>query len=1321
MSSNPIRILLKSHPHRSIALCAPNHVLTFRHNPSASHHAAAPSFAANLPYNNNNSGSNSSVNVSSSGTNGNHHGTGAAACMVDFSERSEVDLSEYHPMGSALPCRGTLGLISLNGDVFLCVVTGASLVATVRPGETVYRIHAVEFHCLNSAEYDNMSLDDIYNQDFDYSSKHGDAVFEHPCAALRKMLSEGTFYYSTDFDLTNRLQNRSVDHTSTSTHFSIDTFNESFLWNMALIKPLLQFRSRLPTSTRLALDSTRILTSAIRGYVETTTVNRGIAAINAQQRFAGKTHITIISRLSCRRAGTRFNSRGMDDDGHVANFVETETVIWDSRAENNVRGVGFSYTQVRGSVPLFWEQQAGLLPGQQKVTITRSPEATQPSFDRHIEGISVRYGAIHIVNLLSALKPAEAELTRMFDIMIQHSPYLGQNDKNGTGELIKATKFDFHEETRAGYEAAAQIRRYIEDSADSFAYFLTEDVDHDNDEGTAPHSTVILQQEGVFRTNCLDCLDRTNLIQQIISQMAIERFLRHRNEKAITELWSRHSVLWADNGDALSRIYAGTGALKSSFTRSGKSSLGGVLADFRKSATRMYINNFADKGRQNTIDMLLGRLVGQDPVVLYDPINDYVNSELSKRSDQFMTTKVISIHVGTMNLNGRTDGIDQDLTSWLFPPPCSHYQPELVVVGFQEIVELSPQQIMSTDPERRQLWEAAVLDNLNQASKASTKGKKEYILLRGGQLVGAALGIYVRSDIISQIKNVEGSLKKTGMSGLSGNKGAVAIRFDYGNTRICLVTAHLAAGFANYDERNRDYRTIANGLRFQRGRSIDDHDVVIWLGDFNYRIGLNNEETKRLIKLGDLGKLYENDQLNLQMVAGLTFPYYSEARLTFLPTYRFDINSDEYDTSEKLRIPAWCDRILRKGSNVRQLTYNSAPLKFSDHRPVYATFEATIQFINEEVKEKLSQQIYASRRDSVGYKNSSTPNLLDTDESEEDLLGYDPIAPGLPPASTDMRKWWLDHGVPAKSTVRPPGDNYELNTAKMMGNPFAATVEKDWVKKEAPAPPPARGTAPKISSGQSSASPTPPPHEVFPPPPLRRTTTSSTVSSTVSSSTRGTALRKLPPPYDPMALPPLGNQILPPPPAPSVKHREVLPPPSALQPTRSSATTSVATPTTPPFTATSRVQPVPPQPLSRSPSISSTSTTRAPPPKPKKPSSLAGSTVETSPQSFKSARDTVDDERLMSVAARIRGMEVGDGAGGSTVMKRAVSNPVGGVGAGAVSGVRSVSVASRRNGNLSEDGGKPPPPLPQRRQAPGNLMDEVGDGVSGWQPLTPGR
>ena len=75
------------------------------------------------------------------------------------------------------------------------------------------------------------------------------------------------------------------------------------------------------------------------------------------------------------------------------------------------------------------------------------------------------------------------------------------------------------------------------------------------------------------------------------------------------------------------------------------------------------------------------------------------------------------------------------------------------------------------------------------------------------------------------------------------------------------MTAHLAAGFANYEERNRDYHTISHGLRFQRNRSIDDHEGIIWLGDFNYRIGLNNDIVRKLVKADDLGSLYENDQV----------------------------------------------------------------------------------------------------------------------------------------------------------------------------------------------------------------------------------------------------------------------------------------------------------------------------------------------------------------------------------------------------------------------------------------------------------------------------
>lgn len=128
---------------------------------------------------------------------------------------------------------------------------------------------------------------------------------------------------------------------------------------------------------------------------------------------------------------------------------------------------------------------------------------------------------------------------------------------------------------------------------------------------------------------------------------------------------------------------------------------------------------------------------------------------------------------------------------------------------------------MNSDPTRKQAWEKAVRKTLNRRAQANSS--EHYVLLRSGQLVGAALCIFVKASVLGNIKNVEGSVKKTGMSGMAGNKGAVAIRMEYANTQICFVTAHLAAGFSNYDDRNRDYSTIHNGLRFQRNRGIDDH------------------------------------------------------------------------------------------------------------------------------------------------------------------------------------------------------------------------------------------------------------------------------------------------------------------------------------------------------------------------------------------------------------------------------------------------------------------------------------------------------------------
>lgn len=288
---------------------------------------------------------------------------------------------------------------------------------------------------------------------------------------------------------------------------------------------------------------------------------------------------------------------------------------------------------------------------------------------------------------------------------------------------------------------------------------------------------------------------------------------------------------------------------------------------------------------------------------------------------------------------------------------------------------------------------------------------------------------------------------------------------DVDNTSLCFVTAHLAAGFANYDERNRDFKTINYGLRFQQGRTIDAHDTVIWLGDFNYRIGLAHERAVKLAKTGDFETLYEHDQLNLQMVAGLTFPYYSEARILFAPTYKYDVNTDDYDTSEKARIPAWCDRVLRKGTNLKQINYDAAPLYFSDHRPVYATFVCKVSVVDEKTKAALSEELYDKRKAAVA---GATANAKNDDSEAEDLLGYESIAPGLPPASSDRRRWWLDNGVPARSSLQAPGNDMVPNPNRP-SNPWTSSDQPDWISGSGSATSPTLKSPPLLPSRDNSA------------------------------------------------------------------------------------------------------------------------------------------------------------------------------------------------------------------------------------------------------------
>jgi synaptojanin len=230
-----------------------------------------------------------------------------------------------------------------------------------------------------------------------------------------------------------------------------------------------------------------------------------------------------------------------------------------------------------------------------KIQIARSSTATQPAVNRHFEELLVRYDNVHILNLLSHKdNSGEQLLSNAYDTAVQNLP-------TPPGAVVM-TDFDLHNECKGGsYENVSKLMHRIQSDFSEYGVFVMDS--NDNRIGS--------KQRGVFRTNCLDCLDRTNLVQNELSRLALTTYLvnRSRSDKGYGQgydgILSRHSHLWAENGDNLSKLYAGTGALKSAFTRTGKVTFMSVLGDATKSVNRFYINNFQDKAKQEVIDQLL--------------------------------------------------------------------------------------------------------------------------------------------------------------------------------------------------------------------------------------------------------------------------------------------------------------------------------------------------------------------------------------------------------------------------------------------------------------------------------------------------------------------------------------------------------------------------------------------------------------------------------------------------------------------------------------------------------------------------------------------
>lgn len=133
---------------------------------------------------------------------------------------------------------------------------------------------------------------------------------------------------------------------------------------------------------------------------------------------------------------------------------------------------------------------------------------------------------------------------------------------------------------------------------------------------------------------------------------------------------------------------------------------------------------------------------------------------------------------------------------------------------------------------------------------------------------------------------------------------------------------------------------------------------LFWIGDLNYRLNLNDQNTiYQRIESADWPYLLANDQLILEKAAGNAFKKFKEGAIEFAPTYKYTPGTNKYERREdkKVRLPAWCDRIQWIGNDIKQLWYRRAELCASDHKPVMSLFDVMIKSYIPE-KKKLVQQ-----------------------------------------------------------------------------------------------------------------------------------------------------------------------------------------------------------------------------------------------------------------------------------------------------------------------------------------------------------------------------
>ncbi|XP_058214555.1 phosphoinositide phosphatase SAC8 [Rhododendron vialii] len=439
---------------------------------------------------------------------------------------------------------GVVGTIRSLSATHVLVITSRKEVGSY-VGFPVFRVMSMKFLSCNEA----LRLPN-------YQEKRDEAYFR---TLLRVIESTPGLYYSYETDITLSLQRR---FKLTEGRMSKPIWKQAdprFVWNRNILEELIENK----------LDG--FIIPLIQGSFQTEQLKLKTSPAT----------IILISRRCTRRLGTRMWRRGSNLEGDTANFIETEQLL-------EFEGFRSSLLQIRGSIPLIWEQIVDLSYKPRLNVIDH--DQTSKVVERHFRDVTQRYGETIAIDLTDK-HGDEGQLSAAFAAEMQKLPN------------VRYVSFDFHHYCgKANLENIQVLYDQVSEDFEKQGYFLVD-----------AEGKILLEQKGVIRSNCIDCLDRTNVTQSYLAQKSLNAQLLRlgvlSSEEGISifsEDFEIFRTLWVEQGDEISLEYSGTHALKRDLVRYGKQTMAGLIKDGISSISRYFLNNFQDGVRQDAIDLVSG-------------------------------------------------------------------------------------------------------------------------------------------------------------------------------------------------------------------------------------------------------------------------------------------------------------------------------------------------------------------------------------------------------------------------------------------------------------------------------------------------------------------------------------------------------------------------------------------------------------------------------------------------------------------------------------------------------------------------------------------